>query len=132
MNRITVRDEILRVSSLLQVASLSQRQFEEHSDIGLTTVRDTFGTWNQAVAFAGLEPNEPGASNKGSKHSDDDYLLGLVQLTAHLQKQPTWSEVNAKCKYSVKPYIVRWKTVAAACEAAYDKFGNPLLTENLR
>ena len=126
MNKIIIRNEILRISNLLQVTSLSQSQFDEHSDIGLTTVRGTFGTWNQAVVFAGLEPNVNGVANKAAQHSDDEYLLGLIQLTKHLQKQPTWSEINAKCKYSVKPYIVRWKTIAAACETAYKKFGNPL------
>lgn len=131
MNEQAVINELLRVSELLQSRSVSQNEFEQHGNSGLTTVRSTFGTWNQAIEAAGLLPNQPGMFVKAkSKHSDEDYLRELIRLTTEIGRKPTWSELSAKGNFSIKPYKARWGTLNAACEVAYAKYGNPLIDES--
>jgi hypothetical protein len=48
-------EEIRRVAGILQTTQLTQTQFREHGRIGCSTVRNRFGSWNQAIQAAGLD-----------------------------------------------------------------------------
>jgi hypothetical protein len=48
-------EEIRRVAAIEQTTKLTQRQFREHGRIGCSTVKNRFGSWNQAVQAAGLD-----------------------------------------------------------------------------
>jgi hypothetical protein len=125
-------NELIRISKLLNSSSISQSEFEAHGNISVTTVRYTFGSWNTAIEAAGLMPNEPGRnlSHNKLRLDDDAYLREIVRLTEELGKKPTLSLLNAKGKYSVKPYRDRWGTFSEACDAAYHKFGNPQISDS--
>ena len=131
MNQQTVIAELLRVSELLQSRSVSQSDFEQYGNIGVTTVRGTFGTWNQAIEAAGLLPNPPSKLARARpKHTDEEYLQELIRLTREIGRKPTLSELSAKGNYSIRPYIARWGTLTIACETAYAMYGNPLIEDN--
>jgi hypothetical protein len=123
-------DKRAGIKEILRVAhgsdSLSQSEFEGRAAIGLTTVRDSFGTWNQAVEAAGLLPIPPGSSLSRRKQiSDEEYLLEIVRLTREIGRAVTMSEMNAKGRFSVRPYVARWRSFARAREAAYELYGTP-------
>src|SRR5271155_4134058 len=89
---------------------LTQRQFREKSRVSISTVRYTFGSWNEAVAAAGLEPVPLGGLPELKKQSlpDDVYLQEIIRLTKELSRKPTDNLMNAKGRFSVKPYRDRW------------------------
>jgi hypothetical protein len=122
MDKQRVIDEIRRAARGAE--SLGQNEFEKRSEIGLTTVRNTFGTWNQAVAAAGLVPLPSGGTSRQGKVkvSDEDYLQEIVRLTEVLGKKVTEAEMNAKGCFSVQIGYKRWGSFAQAREAAYALF----------
>ena len=126
MDKQAIISEIQRVAN--GANRLSQNDFEAHSNIGLTTIRDTFGTWNQAIEAAGLLPISPGGGPERPeryKVTDDEYLQEIQRLSEELSKEITMSEMNAKGRFSTKPYLDRWGTFTKAREAAYEKLGRP-------
>src|SRR5438270_458967 len=65
--------EIQRVAAELGVDRLSQNDFDRHHRLAcVTTAGYQFGSWNEAVKAAGLDPIPPGMSNRGSKISDEE------------------------------------------------------------
>ncbi len=144
MEKITAPSELRRVAALLQTQSLSRGVFKKHSTVSTTTIEATFGSWNEAVKEAGLTPLPRGGISKAEakrldilwfdrqaqptkqRISDEDALQALVDLTQELNKRPSSNQVNAKGKYSSEVYMNRWGSVAAACEAAYVRYENPL------
>ncbi len=118
--------EIQRIAKMLGVDRLSQREFDKHHQVSaLTTVGNTFGSWNRAVVAAGLDPYPPDGSERGPKISDEELLEEIVHLHQEIGKSPSERNINALGKYSIKPYRDRWGTLAKACEIAYSRFGHP-------
>jgi len=111
--------EIRRIATELGVDRLSSNEFDRlHQVSGLTTAGYQFGSWNEAVKAAGLQPYPTGFSNVGPKISDDELLLDLLRLEAELGTRPSERKVAAFGRYSPKPYKDRWKSVANAFDVA--------------
>jgi hypothetical protein len=119
--------ELRRVAEKLQTSHLSYRQFKKHGRISVSTVRYTFGTWNQAIQAAGLHPIPPGPTPElhQKRFSDDELLQEIIRLTQELGKEPPASEMRAKGRYSEGPYINRWGSFVKARQIAYAKYGFP-------
>lgn len=49
-------------------------------------------------------------------------LLDLISIYNEYGREPTWSLINAKGKYSTKPYRDRWKNIKEAFLIAKQKF----------
>ncbi len=111
-------DDIVAVANGAE--SLSKREYETRGAIGLTTVRYHFGTWNQAVKAAGLQPIKSGHHRTRCIITDEALLQELVRLRQELGKRPTLSEVSAKGRFSVKPYCDRWGSLKVAYEKAIE------------
>src|SRR5688572_20719137 len=90
--------EIQRIARLYGTDSLTQNQFEQHSTIGLTTVRYHFGSWNKAIDSADLEPITS-RLNPQVIISEDELLQEIIRLTIELGKQPTHAELNANGRF---------------------------------
>jgi hypothetical protein len=120
MDKQTIIDELRRVAANLQATSLTQRQFKGLGQIALTTVNNTFDSWNEAVEAAGLTSNPMGPSPElhQQKYSDEDLLQEIIRLTKELGKKPTIAMMNAKARFSAKPYEKRWGSLANACQLA--------------
>ncbi len=122
MDKRKVIEEMLPIAHGAE--SLSQNEFKARATIDLTTVRDSFGTWNQAVEAAGLLPIPPDLSPSRRKQiSGEAYLLEIVRLTQEIGRPVTMNEMNAKGRFSQRPYIARWGSFARAREAAYELYG---------
>jgi len=92
---------------------------------GVTTAGELFGSWNEAVIAAGLEPN-PSRGREGEQHFTDDELLSeIIRVHRALGREPTERKMASRANYSLAPYRDRWGTLAKAREAAYRKFGRP-------
>jgi hypothetical protein len=121
-NRIVL--EIQRIAAELGVKSLSQSQFDQHHDLGgVSTAGYQFGSWNEAVIAAGLEPIPPGFSNPEPRYSDDELMNEIIRLHKEFGKPPSERLLAAKGKYSPKPYKDRWGSFSKAKAAAYEKHG---------
>ena len=109
-------EEIRRIANKLDVKSLKQKDFKRHSKISLSTVRYHFSTWNEAIKEAGLIPIDSiEVISKKELIDDNELLLDLIRLYNKNGKEPTWSLINTKGKYSTKPYRDRWKNIKEAC-----------------
>ncbi len=123
-------EEIRRIAIDRGVKSLRQRDFTKHSKISLSTVRYHFGNWNDAVKEAGLIPIDPtDVIRKKELIDDSELLLDLIRLYKENGKEPTWSLINAKGKYSTKPYRDRWKSIKEAFLIAKQKFPERISSE---
>jgi hypothetical protein len=118
--------ELRRVAEKLQSTGLTQRQFREHSLVSVSTVKGKFGSWNHAVEAAGLNVS-PRFSPElhQTKLSDDELLREIIRLTQELGREPPYTEMNAKGRYSVKPYMKRWGSFPKARQVAYATYGFP-------
>jgi hypothetical protein len=124
--QLRVIAEIQRVARELGVDRLSRREFDRrHQLAGESTADYQFGTWNEAVRAAGLEPYEPGQSNVGPKLTDEALLHEIVRLHLQLGKRPSEYDMARHGHFSPKPFRDRWGSRVAARDAAYERFGLP-------
>ncbi len=111
--------EIRRVAALVGKTSLKEREFNEFSRISGSTASYRFGSWNEAVKAAGLEPIDPVSVITGSQQiPDEDLLRELIRLYNETGKNPTYRLLRAKGKFSEYPYKARWNTLAEAFQVA--------------
>jgi hypothetical protein len=114
--------EIRRVAVELGVKSLSKSQFDRHHRLGgVTTAGYQFGSWNEAVTAAGLEPIPSGCSNPEPRYSDAELLQEIIRLHQEFGRPPSERVLAAKGRFSPKPYRDRWGSFAKAKEAAYEE-----------
>jgi hypothetical protein len=118
--------EILRVKTLVSPTPLTMSAFKRNSQISLSTIRYQFGSFNRAVAEAGLTPNKSGVPVSGYKTlSEEELLVALGDVWRQMGKRPSESEMNAYGKYSSRPYRKRWATFRNAVDAYVARFGEP-------
>lgn len=122
-----VVEEIRRVAATLNVTRLSQRQFDAHHRLsGVSTAGYQFGSWNEAVLAAGLEPNPAGGAGLAEPKLTEEHLLQeIIRVHRELGTAPSERKMAKLGLYSLKPYKDRWRTFSQAREAAYQRFGRP-------
>lgn len=109
---------------MLDSNSLSQSQFDAHHELGgVTTAGMQFGSWNEAVEAAGLEPNPAGGGGH-RKYSDQELLAEIIRIHIEVGAEPSERKFASLGRFSLKPYKVRWSGFAQAKAAAYEMFGN--------
>ena len=116
-DRRDISDEDL-LSDLRRVASenseqqVKQRTYKDHGKYGVTTVIRRFGSWNAAVAAAGLE------TTVERNVPDEKLFLALYDLWVSLGRQPSYSEVQKPaCLFHVATYERRFGSWRQALEA---------------
>ena len=116
-DRRDISDEDL-LSDLRRVASenseqqVKQRTYKDHGKYGVTTVIRRFGSWNAAVAAAGLE------TTVERNVPDEKLFLALYDLWVSLGRQPSYSEVQKPaCLFHVATYERRFGSWRQAFEA---------------
>ena len=134
MDKSVVINELQRVASLLDAKHVSRSAFARHGNLSTAVVEATFGSWNEAIAAAGLIPLPQGGFPKSEERrlerlhyagtheigdiSDELLLEDLVRLANKLGRRPSGNQIAAKGKYGRDIYQRRWKSVSAAYEAA--------------
>ncbi len=132
-------EEIRRIAAALGKKSLTLAEFKKHGSISDSTVSNKFGSWNNAVQKAGLEPINRLDGGKRAKRtltlSKEELLLDLVRLYNDTGKQPTKALINSKGKYSDYPYRKNWGSHKEAFLIAKsrfpEKFGSSSITPDI-
>ena len=122
-------EEMRRVAANIGKKSLTRKDFGKHSKISASSVRYHFGTWNDAIKEAGLIPVDTTEIIRPKLVEDDVLLLDLIRLYNEYGKEPTGLLINAKGKYSEKPYRTRWKNIRKAFLIAKQKFPERISNE---
>ena len=109
-------EEIRRVADVADSdGAPTLTQLDEYSDIADTTFMRRFGSWNDAVAEAGFEPNAP-----ETEVLTAELIRELRQLRKELGSIPTADQVSEHSTYSHSAYVVRFGSWSEALEAAFN------------
>ena len=85
-----ILEDLRRVSTQLQIKSVTKVQYDEHGNFGATTVLRKLGTWNKALESSGLEiANRQGISN-------DELFENIANIWTKLGRQPFGRDVKDK------------------------------------
>lgn len=107
-----ILDDIFELSKIIEKTP-TQREYNKHGEYSVTTVRERFGTWNDAVRQCGLQPH-----NNGGKIRQDKLLNDIKLAARSLDKTPTIEEYDEKGEYHHDTIIKRFNTWDNAVEAA--------------
>jgi len=123
--------EIRRVAEAISPKKISISVFKRESKLASEgKVRYHFGSWNNALKAAGLEPNVPGVNVSGyEKIPDDELLAAIGELWKEEGRKPTRDLMNSKGKFSNYPYKERWGSFTKAVDAYVQQFGEPDVLE---
>ena len=95
--RVPPTEKLLAIRELADQLDTTptQAEMDEHGTISQHAIIDEFGSWNEGVRAAGLEPNQ--------KHgiSDDEILEEIRRTARRLGRVPSMSEMNEHGEYSV-------------------------------
>lgn len=125
-DRQYILQEIRRVARAIEPEALTRNIFKREGKVSEQKVRYHFGSWNEAVAAAGLKPNPSGiALHRPRAIQDSDLLNAIGDLWRQLGRPPTESLMNSKGRYSGRPYRTRWGSLAKAVEVYRVQYGDP-------
>lgn len=95
--------DVRRVAAELGCTSLPQRRYRQHGRYSTTAMKDRFGTWNAAVAAAGLMRASERDIPEEQLHEN------LEQVWMSLGRQPRKREmVSPLSRFSHHPYVERY------------------------
>jgi hypothetical protein len=108
--------ELRRVHSVAGRDVLSVEEFARLSVIGVGTIRGRFGTWQKALAVAGIAQ-----SNHARRYSDEECFENLATVWTHYGRVPQYLEMNhSPSVVGPKAYVVRWGTWRKGIKAFVD------------
>jgi len=121
-----ILQEIRRVAQAIAPDPLTYANFMREGAISIGKLEYHFGTFNRAVAAAGLQPNKAGIPVKGYKRLSDETLLEAIgDLWRKVGRRPTKTLMNSDGSFSEEPYRKRWGTFSKAVDAYIQKYGKP-------
>lgn len=123
MDKEVIIAELRRVAAKLNTSFLTMQQFGEHAQFSVSTVKYSFGSWNEAVEAAGLEPKPAGGPPVQLKFPEEDLLQEIIRLTQERGREPTIHAMNAKGRFGDSVYRKRFGSLAKACQLAYARYG---------
>lgn len=88
---------------------------ENRGNISPATFINRFGSWENALEKAGLDPDENAA---GKQYTDDELASELRHLRSEYDRPPTTSEMDDEGKYSASVYLNRFDSWKDALQAA--------------
>ena len=114
--------------------TIQMRQDEDTANP--STYKERFGSWNEAVKAAGLEPNTPGGTARSRGHSEKELIAMLQEFADELDREraPTARELDRRskadddwpCQSTFRNVIGSWsQAVALAGYEPYDQGRGP-------
>jgi 5-methylcytosine-specific restriction endonuclease McrA len=108
--------ELRRVQLAVGRNVLSVQEFNRLSVIGVGAIRGKFGTWQKALAAAGISQ-----SNLAKRYSDEECFENLAAVWTHYGRAPQYLEMNqSPSVVGPKAYVVRWGTWRKCLRAFVD------------
>lgn len=112
--------ELVSVAAKLGTDILTQPQFNSYSEVSASAMSRRFGSWNLALAAAGLNP-----SRMGRRYTDDDYFENLLDVWTHYGRQPTYGEMElAPSRITPAGYAHRWGSWTKALQAFVERMNS--------
>jgi hypothetical protein len=112
-------DDLVAVASRLGGDHLTQASYRLHGHYATTTIKQRFGSWNSALAAAGL----PVTARR--RVSDEELFENLATVWVALGRQPRKSEMTRPLsRFTQHPYVKRhgsWLAAMRAFVAAADR-----------
>ena len=100
-----ILEDLARVAKEYGKAKITQKVYEELGKFNVSTAIRKFGTWNNALAKAGLQ------TSNVLNVSDEELYKNLLNLWEHLGRQPRRADLtNEISGYSQSPYNRRFST----------------------
>jgi len=93
----------------------SATDMRQNGEYSVSTYRDRFGTWNEALEEAGFDPIQQMTANN---YDQSELLEALQDLAAERDKRPTKAMVTSDSEYSVYAYKTEFGSWRNALEAA--------------
>lgn len=94
--------DIRRVAQQLGKTTISSSEYAQFCKYSRDSCFKKFGTWNNALELAGLEPY---AQVSGKRIDDEDLLQEIERLWIQLGRQPTATDIrNGYSKYTLNTY----------------------------
>jgi hypothetical protein len=96
--------DLKRVASTLDTSVLSQRAYAAAGSFSTTAIKDRFGSWNAAIAAAGLDAN-----TKNKRITTEELFDNLREVWIARGRQPRKGEmVGPISKFTRDPYTKRF------------------------
>lgn len=113
MSRQIDREELL--TDLRELAdglgkSPTKKEYNEYGEYSVSSVQNQFGSWNEGLKAAGLDPNLEHNISKEEIHADIERVAGV------LGKTPTLTEMDQYGKYSKLTYQTKLDSYIATLE----------------
>lgn len=116
MSDASLLTELNRVADSLGKKTLTQPQFNSHSEISSSAISRRYGSWSAALKAAGLAP-----VIMGRRYSESEYFENLLNVWTHHGRQPTYSEMNhPPSLITAGGYEKRWGSWRKALTAFVD------------
>jgi len=117
MSREDVLKELRTVANRLGKETITKDEFNRLSTIETGTVRKRFGSWNKALAAAGLR-----LVSHAHRYTNDECFENMLQVWTHYGRPPKHEEMNLPPSIvGSKAYVLRWGTWNKALHAFVEK-----------
>lgn len=108
----------------------SMADMAEQGAYAPSTYQSRFGSWNDAVSAAGLQPN----SRDDHRYSEAELLADLRDVAENLDRTPTKADVRERGSYSPTTYVDRfggWADALSAADLTPERRGTKIPREDL-
>ncbi len=121
-----ILSELRQLANKLNKKELTIEDINTHSEIiSPYILRSRFGSWTNAVNQSGLK-----ISLHGKRYSDEDCYENILNLWTHLQRQPSYSEINKfPSKVGGKAYVIRWGSWTKSLEAFIERINSDTIEQ---
>lgn len=104
-------NDIIRVSKLLDKKCITNYDYREYGEYGLTTIRRHFGLWSNAIKKAGLE------KTRNYNIPDEELFKNIEEIWIKLGRQPRSGDLEKPpSKYKQETYAYRFGSWRKALE----------------
>jgi len=106
----------------------SAADMRQNGEYWVSTYRDRFGSWNDALNAAGFDPSDKRAATEPNR---TELLEALQELATEHGERPTQTVVTSDSEYSVYAYKTKFGSWSNALEAAgFDPSSNSRIPED--
>lgn len=116
-SRVPISDLLTELTHVAETHGIppAATDMDENGEYWASTYRRRFGSWNNAVAAAGYDPQQ-----ESTAISEDKLLEEIQRLAKQLGERPTFRDMEADGHYSASTYVRTFDSWSAAVNKAFD------------
>lgn len=119
--KVTKKDVISEINRLAEQRGETPRMndMRDFGNYSPKTVRELFGSWNEAIEAAGYEPNHViGKHTDGGEPTEQELIEDIQRMADKLDRRPTTGDVTEHSEYYTQLFINVFGSWNEAVEAA--------------